>query len=315
MTRRFTIAIVLLVLANAHLSRGFSKPTPTTEIAIRGVPLASIPAALLEAWLRYHDSGLSENLDAVFVFHNHGMEVWCRSKDEKGCQDLSSQLDPLRSSYRIDLYITRSDRDKKPWSPDDDEPLPSLLNNNELRLYMRDPFAARFGSSDDLTVSRRAPEGPDPDLKRRLKAYGDQLLDWNRKMQRLANDLPGLSAVAYGTDAPAEVRAHAASACLDHVREVGKDAARLADNLTHAFPRGDKPAGAGPQAGSGKPAGSRLDRVLEISKQAQALAQRVERFLYPEAHTVNLTDLRAPGLLSSLKALQKAAADFENSGS
>lgn len=242
MKRRFIIAIILLILGPAARSHARQESAPAPGTGMRGAPPGKVPTPLREAWLHFHESGLCQNLDTVFVFHPDGMEIWCRAKDDKGCQDLVSLVEPLRNSYRIDVYVTHADREKKPWSPEDDEPLPSLWNNTELRSFMRDPFTPRFSTANDDTISRRAPDSSDADMKRRLKSFGDQVLDWARKMGHLADDLPALAGLAYGKDAPADTRALGQAVCLDHVREIGRNASKLVENLSHAIPRGAKAA-------------------------------------------------------------------------
>jgi hypothetical protein len=143
--------------------------------------------------------------------------------------------------------------------------------------------------------------------------FGDQVLDWARKMGRLASDLPALGEAAFGPDAPADTRTRARAVCLDHAREVGKDASRLLESLSRALPRGkNPPSPVQPQYAPAEAAHSPYDRVMLISNQAVDLAQRVVRFLYPQTHTVNLADLRESSLLDALKALQKTVADFES---
>jgi hypothetical protein len=223
-------------------------------------------------------------------------------------------IEPLHSAYRIELYATRADRDKKLSTPGNDDTLPSLWNNSELRMYMRDPFARRGDSIFDDRDGMRAPDPSDTELKRRLTLFGDQVLDWTRKMERLARDLPALADAAYGTDVPADTQTRARAVCLEHAREVGKDASRLLENLSRALPRGKNSASLSPpQHAPTETARSPYDRVMLVSSQALDLAQRVVRFLYPQAHTVNLADLREPSLLDSLKALQKTVSDFESS--
>jgi len=44
---------------------------------------SEVPLQLREGWLRFHEAELCQGVDAVFVFHKKGMEVWCRVEDEK----------------------------------------------------------------------------------------------------------------------------------------------------------------------------------------------------------------------------------------
>jgi hypothetical protein len=307
------LPIALLIMANAARSSSQSNQAPAPGRSFVSVPFRDVPAPLRDVWLRFHESELCLNLDTVFVFRPKGMEIWCRVKDERSYQELVSMVEPLRSAYRIELYETPPDRDKKPSTSGTVDALPSLWNNSELRTYMRDPFSKRWDSIFDDPDGARATDTSDADLKRHLSLFGDQVLDWARKMGRLASDLPALGEAAFGPDAPADTRTRARAVCLDHAREVGKDASRLLESLSLALPRGkNPPSPSQPQYAPAEAAHSPYDRVMLISNQAVDLAQRVVRFLYPQTHTVNLADLRESSLLDALKALQKTVADFES---
>jgi hypothetical protein len=175
---------------------------------------------------------------------------------------------------------------------------------------MRDPFTRNLGTTyDDPSVLYAGNESAEQ--KRRLKLFGDQILEWMRNIDRMARDLPSLAGLAFGADAPADTRAAARTACLDHARAVSKDAGRLIENLAHALPRGshDAPA-ARPSVKGSLPAP--YECALRVSEQARAAVLSVRRFLYPQAHTVNLTDLRESSMIGILKALQKAVTDLES---
>lgn len=312
MNRHLVLPIALLIMASAVRSSSQSNHATMPGRSISGAPFRDAPAPIRDVWLRFHASEMCLNLDAVFAFHPKGMEIWCRVKDEKSYQELVSMIEPLRKSYRIELYATHPDRDKKPSVPGNNDTLPSLWNNSELRLYMRDPFSRRWDSIFDDLDGVRAPDPSDVELKRRLSLFGDQVLDWAKKMDKLASDLPALGDAAYGMDAPADTRTRARAVCLDHTREIGKDASRLLENLSHALPRGKNSTSlAQPQNAPVEVAHSPYGRVMSISNQAADLADRVVRFLYPQTHTVNLADLRESSLLDAFKVLQKSVSDFE----
>jgi hypothetical protein len=306
---RLVFSLLLLIIGDAGRSPAQSGTAEKTARGVRGTPLRDVAAPLRDLWLRFHETDLCLGLDTVFVFQPKGMEIWCRVEDEKSYQALSALVEPLQHSYRIDLYATHPNREKKPYTPEDDDPLPSLSNNAELRLYFRDPFL-RGLATDDLE-SLRSRENLDPETKHRLKVFGDQILESEQKMERLAGDLPSLAEAGYGANAVPAIQTRARAVCLKHVRDVGKYAERLAEDLNHAFPRG---AGRTPPPvpstdARGIPVAP-FDSALVISTRAQDLAQRVMRFLYPKTHTVNLADLRQPSLIDSLNDLQKAASDF-----
>jgi hypothetical protein len=306
---RLVFSLALLVIGDAGRSPAQSGPADKTARGVRGAPLRDVAAPVRDVWLRFHETDLCLGLDTVFVFQPKGMEIWCRVEDEKSYQVLSALVEPLQHSYRIELYATHPNREKKPYTPEDDDPLPSLSNNAELRFYLRDPFF-RSPFTDDLEhlLSR---DNMDPETKHRMKVFGDQILEWEQKMERLADDLPSLAEAGYGPNAVPAIQTRARAVFLKHVRDVGKYAERLAEDLNHAFPRG---AGRTPSRAPSKDArgtsASPFDNALEISTRTQDLAQRVMRFLYPKTHTVNLADLRQSSLIDSLKDLQKTASDF-----
>jgi hypothetical protein len=278
---------------------------------LRGTPLRQVAAPLRNAWLRFHENDLCLDIDAVFVFQPNGMEIWCRARDEGSLRELNALLAPLRSSYRIDLYATYSDREKKPWAREDDDPPPSLWNNGELRSYFRDP-SIRWGVFDDSMSNSILDAGPDPVLRRRMKLFSDQIFEGMQKMDRLAKDLPSLAGAGYAGDRVPEIQERARAVSRDHVREIGRCAGRLFEGLRPAFPRGSGidllPQGPKPAAGV---ADSPYDSALRVAAQARDLNQKILRFFYPQEYTVNLTDLRDPGLLDLIKAVQTSAADFE----
>jgi hypothetical protein len=300
---------VLMIPAESQEQPGSASSIPAYTM---GIPLRDVAAPLRDAWLRFHEADLCLGIDAVFVFQPKGMEIWCRIKDERSFQELNSLLAPLQNSFRIDLYATHADREKKPWAREDDYPPPSLWNNAELRAYFRDPADSRWGLTGDWSAGYPPEPLTDPALRRRLKMYSDQILEWIDKMERLAVDLPSLAGAGYGADAAPDVRTRARAVCLDHAREVGKNVVKLLDALRHAFPRGadDSPAPEAPRR-TRQNAASPYDEGLRISAQARELDRRVMRFLYPQNYAVTLTDLREPELLDLMKTMQLTVADFE----
>jgi len=69
------------------------------------------------------------------------------------------------------------------------------------------------------------------------------------------------------------------------------------------------------QIGAAQPAAAMTascDAAILLSEQVKETEQRILDFLYPQAHTVDLADLREPALLDELKALQRSASEFEN---
>ncbi len=311
---RLVWASALLICGNAGLSSINAASSDANHGRLKGVQLRDVAAPLRGVWLSFHEEHLCLGVDSIFVFQPRGVEIWCRIKDERNYQRLTALVEPLRKTYRIDLYPTHADREKITPSIPDDDPPPSFWTNAELRSYLRDPFLARWGLGGGRAQDGSDTGDADPELKRRLKLYGDQILEWQNKMVQLAIDLPSLADAAYGNDIIPDLRNRAREVCSDHAREVGKCAARLAESLDHALPRGTGNTPSAQPAKESHPApASPPEGALKVSQQAQALGRRILLFLYPQAHTVTLDDLREPNLIDSLKALQQMASDFENS--
>jgi hypothetical protein len=279
-----------------------------TRISSEDMPAQGTPTKLLEAWLRFHEGDWCQGVDAVFVFSKSGMEAWCLIEDERSYQKLQELLAPLRNSYRIDLYATRPRAEKKSDSQTD--PPPSLWENFELRSYLGDPFARaqeRY-NSDPLSEILDIPV-PDPSLKQRLIIYAAQTLEWSRRMERYARDLPVLARMALDPSAVSELRPLAAAACMEHAQGLGKYLGRVEANLVSAFPKSKREL-SGPEK-PGTVWGTPVDGALQIAAAAQNVAQRVYRFIHPEQYTVGLDELRQPSLLQALRALEGMDSDFQ----
>lgn len=304
---RLWIVLAMLILGNVLDMP--ARPEPAAPGGIRGALLEDVAAPLLQAWLRFHEKEYCLDVDSIFVFQPKGIEIWCLANDAGDYQKLASLMEPLRKSYRIDIYTTYSDRLKKPYAPEDDDPPPSLWTNAELRAYYRDPFAGRAGMFDDPVAYESVIANPV--LKRNLKLFSDQILEWKDKMERLAADLPPLAEAGYGPMQLADLRSLSRSVCRAHARELAKYASRLEENLSHALPRGS---GAGRPRPAPEPSRKSADpRELarELSSEALHLGRRITAFFYPQAHTVPLGDLRESSLIDALKKLESSVADFE----
>ncbi|HYK87647.1 MAG TPA: hypothetical protein VE398_02685, partial [Acidobacteriota bacterium] len=272
-----------------------------------GPPPTAAAKEIWDAWLRYHETEVCQTLDAYFVFRKSDVEVWCRVEDEKAYQRFSDLIAPLRARSEIEIYPTHPPAIKK--SSEEKGPPPSLWNNSELRAYLGDPFS-RNSTQGDTEVPRPASaRGTENDylLKQRMMMFADQTLDWARKMERYGEDIPALAEAAFSSAAPAEFRQRARAVCLSHTQAVGKYADRLAESLSEALPKGNRKS---PDAGTKKQepsASTPRDAAIKIADSAVSNARRVRRFIYPIHHTVELSDLRDPSLLDSLKQLQKLA--------
>jgi hypothetical protein len=290
----------------------FAMPHANPESgSVGGVPDRNTPKDIAAAWVRFHEAGLCQGVDAVFVFREKGMEVKGVIEEERSYEKLQEMLRPLPGSFKIELSLTRREEEKKPDEKKDRDPPASLWENYELRSFLGDPFARareRAGFDDDSLL-----HFPPPDdlLKQRLLIYAEQVLDWNRRIERYAKHLPLLTRVSVDPSLAHGVRARANAAAKAHAQEIERIAGKLNASLAPAFPysgRRDRPI----QAEKSNSADATIvERAGYISDFAQAVCLRVDQFIHPEEFTVGLKELRAPSLLESLKSLQKMGSEFQ----
>ena len=275
---------------------------------------AEVPRALREAWLRFHETELCQGVDAVFSLRKDTMEVWCLVEDEKSYGKFLELIEPLRASYTVAVYVTRLNPEKK--SPEDKDPPPSLWNNAEIREYLQDPFQRNSGSAGGFTV-RPPPGEHDTEvfLKQRIMMFAEQTLEWERKMNRYAGDLPELAEAAFGSSAEPALSSRAAAACLAHAQGVEKLAERLADNLARALPKAGKRSRASEDPPSARRPAPPVENAIQLANGAHSIARRIYNFIHPQNHTVGLVDLREPSLLESLRSLRRMVGDFQRSAS
>jgi len=266
-----------------------------------------IPRPLIDVWLRFHERELCQDLDSVFVFHQKGMEIWCLVEDERSYQRFSEMLEPLRSAFEIDVYVTRPSQEKK--SKDADEPPPSLWNNEALQAYLSDtsrnlPEPGQQQNPPFL-VSRRSA------LKQRLMLWAQQILSWNKKARRYAADLPELGRAGFGAGVEKEFRSRAHAVCLAHAQGLDKNLARLSENIADALPRPEK--GSRSAAKADKPGlpSSPAELVALASSHTREIAERIYRFIYPQDYTVGLDDLKQSSLVASLRELRRILSELQ----
>jgi hypothetical protein len=270
-----------------------------------------IPLEIREAWLRFHEEGLCQDLDAVFSLQSNRVEVWCLIGEEKPYQRLCELLTPLRAAGEVHVYATRPAPVRK--GPDQNDPPPSLWNNREIRNYLSDPLPAP-PVGGGMTVRTGDPREASGDqlLRQRMAMFAEQILEWGKQMRQHAQHLPALSEAAFGARAIPSLRGRALACSLEHARAVDRNAEKLMENLARALPRAARRA---PQsresAGSRASPGPPLPLAGQVSDAATTVARRVNRFIHPRVHTVGLVDLRDPSLLESLKTLRRIVADYE----
>lgn len=277
-----------------------------------GPPPVDAPREIWDAWLRFHEAELCQGLDTIFVFHKKGVEIWCRVEDEKAYQKFSDILSPLRADHEIGLYTTRPPAEKT--NTEEKNPPPSLWNNNELRIYLGDPFARNRNLNDEAIPNVAPSNRADYDfmLKQRMMMFADQILDWDRRMKRYSGDLPALADAAFNPALPREIRKRAAAICLAHSHAVDKLLEKLGENLAQALPKGTKKSSSAPEEEKPEPAASTpRDVAIKVAESAQSLARRIYYFIHPTRYTVGLTDLREPSLLGSLRNLRRMVSVFQ----
>lgn len=270
-------------------------------------PKPATPRELREVWLRFHETELCQSVDAVFSFHRDGLEVWVQIEDERSYQKLVDMLAPLRGAFTIEIYATRNPPEKK--GPDDNAPPPSLWNNNELRRYLQDPLS---GHTSPLTSG--APPGvaqgdSEYFLKQRMMMFAGQTLEWNRKLRRYAADLPDLAAAGFGHNAPADLKQRAAEVCRAHAEALDRTADRILANLSAAIPKPPK-RGKADATASAHPSSDPVALAGQLAAAGQTLSRRVQQFIFPRGHTVDLEDLKEPGMLESTRTVRALAASF-----
>jgi hypothetical protein len=276
------------------------------------VPNSSTPQKLREAWLSFHENGLCQEVDALFVFNKNGMEVWSRIERDKDQRKFLKLFESLRNSYPIELYTTRSPEEDKEDS--EEEPPPSLWQNYELRSNLGDRIGLVIGrlSSEERIQFESPPV--DPSLKQRLLIYAEQTLNRNKRMKQYALDLAALARAAYAPGASSEMKSRAFIVCSDHAQRLEKYIGKLTANLAQALPISEKKKRSLSQPETAGSAGKDPEeKAKRISAAALSVSRRVYHFIHPEDYTVELDELRNPSLLESLWELRGMVLDFEKS--
>jgi hypothetical protein len=267
----------------------------------------STPAALKNFWLDFHSTRLCQDIDAVFVFHERGLEAWCLADNSRSLDRLRRMTGSLVPAYRVDLYITRPqpERDRQ----EDKGPPPGLWNNQELRAYLGNVEQVLGGTAgrtlsgfDDALFT----------LTHRVQMFADQTLEFSRRMEGCATDLEGLSVVAFDPAYATADRTKARALCALHTSDIDEFASKLDQNLRRALPPPAKRTKRENAVVVLRSGASPRDMAAEIALEARKVAHRVYRFIYPDEFTVGIEDLREPGLLESLAVLRKMTANFQH---
>jgi hypothetical protein len=300
---------VLTLILIATCFAGVGAATDTVAALYDDTPHKGTPRKLQEAWLRFHEVGLCQDVDAAFVFDESGVKVWSRIESDKSYLKFQALFAPLRKLYPVELYINRSREEKE--AENGDNPPPSLWQNYELRSNLGD-HAVQWSVDDGEQIAiNRSP--PDELVKQRLLIYAEQTLSRNRKMEHYALDLFALARMAFDSGIPSDIRSKALAICLAHARNLEKNIRKLSSGLAQAIPGSAKWESGSFQPAADPHAENTLlpEKAEQIYTYAQSIARRVHRFIYPEYYTIELEELRYPSLLESLRTLQRMVLEFQ----
>ena len=301
--------ILTLILAVTCFS-GVAAASDTIAALYDDTPQKNTPRKLQEAWLRFHEIGLCQEMDAAFVFDDGGMKVWSRIGSDRIYLKFQELFAPLRNLYRVELYINRPQEEKE--SENEGNPPPSLWQNYELRSNLGDRAAQlSVHTEEQFNINDSQ---PDVLLKQRLLIYAKQTLSRNRKMEHYALDIFALVRIAFDPGVPSDIRSKALGICLAHAKNLEKNIGKLASGLAQAIPGSAKGEGGSTQPAVGPHTENKLlpEEAARIYAYTQSIARRVNGFIYPEYYTVELEELRNPSLLESLRTLQRTVLEFQD---
>jgi hypothetical protein len=288
---------------------GASTALPFDGAGPEPVSYRAAPRPLLELWLRFHESGLCQGLDVDFDFNESGMKVRGLMGDEKSYQKFQEMLEPLQSSFRIELDVSRPKVEKRSSDQNENDPPPGIWENHELRYNMGDDSVAPTKEQPELEQLRDTSFYEI--LKQRLRLYAEQILDQKKKMERSASDMRVLVQIALDSAIDPALRAKACRVSLAHAQELGKLLTKIDANLSLAIPKSKARGRSSPNGGKADGAQLIESSSDRIANDAHVLAQIIYRFVHPEQFTVDLGELRQPGLLESVRDLSKMNSEFQ----
>ena len=280
---------------------------PAGASAPANAPLDT-PPEIVDAWLRFHETELCQSLDARFVFHPKGLEVWCVVEDEKAFEKFLVLLEPLRPAFQIEVYPTRPPAARKSGEPR--EPLPSLWNNDELRGYLRTTQGPSLVAGD---LQQNGERDPDFFTKQRMIMFAEQTLEYERRMTRYGTDLPSLVYTGQAPGATPQQKIRSTAVATQHATALDKYAARLIENLQQALPKPPRKNQSSTEPAAAQPAMNLADSASQLARLAQAAGRRIYRFLNPQRHTVEVSDLKEPSLLESIRRVRSLTSEFRDS--
>jgi len=297
------------------------------------MPNRDTPPRLVEAWLDFHREELCRKLDAVFAFDGNRMEIWCRSEENRDFRKLQKITESLRNSHDVELYHTQLSKNNREnnnvtWTAIP----PSIAENMVLRSSMwpvvlgNPPRTIIVTDSEGNSSIRVLPGSSSAEnaaystriMQSRLVAWANSVLRNNRTMRQYALDIPELIRTAFEPAFGVVLCRRARDVCRNHAKDLVKSIRDLNKSLSRAFPKpSEKTVGniaenikttknEPPETSSAV-----MDRADRIAAGVMVLSGRIYRFIYPAEHTVDLDELKRPGLLASLDALEKETGDFE----
>jgi hypothetical protein len=286
------------------LISGAAVPATETEesdaVSVAPFP-PDAPRELVEAWLRLHGEELCLGIDAVFVSHEGIIQVWSRVEDEKHYKKLLKIMQPLSGLGRVEIFAAES---VSHYESDKDGVPPSLWENDELRAFYRAP---RQQPDTDIKYDWPLAMVTQADVfEQRTIMFAKETLEKSDNLRKYAKDLPALTHLAVNPALDSDLRLLAFKTCRSQVRGMEKQIDKLNKNLNQALPKGRNMQELHPQdmPGINKEA-LPLEIAVQISEKAKAIAQQVYSFIYPDNHSVDLKELRSPGILNALMMLRE----------
>jgi hypothetical protein len=296
-------------------------------------PNQHTPVELKEAWLRCHEDKVCQKVDAEFEFPNEKMVVWVNVEKEKDSRKLLELLRPLMDSRQIELHPVHIGI--KGGFADIKTPPPSFWTNTELIEHFQDSYLPDAGISNEgrlynATIRTHSmmyeqripmptwglrPETPTSSILfgQRLLMFAQDTLKNDRNMSRYAANLPALARVAFDSAETPALSLRALAVCREYAQELQKYEKKLKDNLSIALPstlrNGHKTT---PIEKTTITKETAIDFAAQLAREIQDLSNSVYQFMYPDNHTVALTDLRDPSLIQSLETVQRDTAEFLN---
>jgi hypothetical protein len=308
------LSIGVLLPGIASFASGIPSATVNSikDYAIINSPAPSTPPELRDVWLRFHKHNLCEKVDAAFLFHKDEMEIVVETGNAKSNRKLLEMLESLHDSYPIKLHTVELQTERE--FIDIRNPPPSFWLNSKLTGYLRDSFLRNTSAFYFESQAQSSDFSSSIMFGKRMLLFARDTLDYNRKMKLYASHLPSLARAAVDPNATPDLRKQALEICRAHIKKLEKYTKKLNGNLTMAVPKAAPKSQKTAQPEAIMAAnGSSVGIAVQLADEAEDLSRRVYRFIYPQSHTVEVTDLLNPSILQSLKNLQNTTAKLQNS--